>query len=443
MSVLLTFLLCLLSEAHRGEGLGIPSPHLGCHTCPGVVAGPVGGHLYLAVPVPGVLPVFCGAFVLSAYGSTVATCYVSLQKRWNFTPFLREGGPRILRSFFVVLLDFLAGLLLTMHLALCFLRLCHVSPEMLGIMAVLDQKDSYAVACARLGLLSFSPRAATHAGHHGRYGPEGQEDSSDSFFLWPRSWLTTAVACSWLVMLAQRTSCCVSFVVGRPVPGYLVSGCFQRHDGHRDGAGIMVAGEVAALVIDIVSGTFLAGFDGDDASAAFFVCGWPMISASWAVWRWPRSSSTSAVACACCLAGSARRYAATALWARIAFHSPWFVAPYGAVPGALGSLTPGVFRHGGTSKQLGRADFLGPCPQGHGHDWVHLCAIMDRHLRVTHRQNHHHHTTTTTNNNNDNNNNNTTTTHHPTTTTRCLSSNAFPVSVTCADDLSGRCLDGC
>ena len=22
---------CLLSEAHRGEGLGIPSPHLGCH----------------------------------------------------------------------------------------------------------------------------------------------------------------------------------------------------------------------------------------------------------------------------------------------------------------------------------------------------------------------------------------------------------------------------
>ena len=83
-------------------------------------------------------------------------------------------------------------------------------------------------------------------------------------------------------------------------------------------ASIMVAGEVAALVIDIVSGTFMAGFDGDDASAAFFVCGRPMISASWAVWRWPRSSSTSAVACSCCLAGSPRRYAATALWARIA-----------------------------------------------------------------------------------------------------------------------------
>ena len=154
-------------------------------------------------------------------------------------------------------------------------------------------------------------------------------------------------------MLAQRISCCVSFVVGRPtcsclqrtrhvrgVLGYLVSSCFQRHDGHRDGAGIMVAGEVAALVIDIVSGTFLAGFDGDGASAAFIVCGRPMISASWAVWRWPRSSSTSTVACSCCLAGSARRYAATALWARIAFRSPWFVAPYGAVPGALGNLTP-------------------------------------------------------------------------------------------------------
>ena len=49
MSVHMTFLLCLLSEAHRGEGLGVPSPHLGCHTGPGVVAGPVGGPLYLAV----------------------------------------------------------------------------------------------------------------------------------------------------------------------------------------------------------------------------------------------------------------------------------------------------------------------------------------------------------------------------------------------------------
>ena len=52
MSVRMTFLLCLLSEAHRSEGLGIPSPHLGCHTGPGVVAGPVSGPLYLAVPVP-------------------------------------------------------------------------------------------------------------------------------------------------------------------------------------------------------------------------------------------------------------------------------------------------------------------------------------------------------------------------------------------------------
>ena len=38
------------------------------------------------------------------------------------------------------------------------------------------------------------------------------------------------------------------------------------------------------------------------------------------------------------------------------------------VLGARGSLTPGVSRHGGTSKQFGRADFLGPCPQGHGHN---------------------------------------------------------------------------
>ena len=58
VSVHMTFLLCLLSEACRGEGLGIPSPHLGCHTGPGVMAGPVGSLLYMAVPVPGVLPIF-------------------------------------------------------------------------------------------------------------------------------------------------------------------------------------------------------------------------------------------------------------------------------------------------------------------------------------------------------------------------------------------------
>ena len=41
----------------------------------------------------------------------------------------------------------------------------------------------------------------------------------------------------------------------------------------------------------------------------------------------------------------------------LCFRSPWFVASDGAVPGAPWSLTPGVSRHGGTSKQLGRADF--------------------------------------------------------------------------------------
>ena len=37
-----------------------------------------------------------------------------------------------------------------------------VRPLMLGIMAVLDQKYSYAVACARLGLLVFFPRCVPH-----------------------------------------------------------------------------------------------------------------------------------------------------------------------------------------------------------------------------------------------------------------------------------------
>ena len=132
---------------------------------------------------------------------------------------------------------------------------------------------------------------------------------------------------------------------------------------------VLVAEEVAVLVVDIGSGTFMAGFDGDDASAAFpsFVA-CPRSSATWAVWKWPRSSSTSAVACSCCLVGNALWCAATALWARIALPCPWYGASECAVPGAPGSLTPGVSRQGSTSKQLGRANFLGPRPQGHGHN---------------------------------------------------------------------------
>ena len=119
--------------------------------------GPCVAPLYLAVPVPGVQPIF----VVLPYSAPMVRQWLHVTSVYrgpgNFTRFLREGGPRILRSFFVVLLDFLAGLLLTMHFVLCFLRLCHVWPVMLGIMAVLDQKDSYAVACARLGLLVFFP----------------------------------------------------------------------------------------------------------------------------------------------------------------------------------------------------------------------------------------------------------------------------------------------
>ena len=57
----------LLADRRRGEGLGIPAPHHGCHAGPGLVAGSVGG-------------------------------------LGKFTHFLREGRPWILRSFFVVML---------------------------------------------------------------------------------------------------------------------------------------------------------------------------------------------------------------------------------------------------------------------------------------------------------------------------------------------------
>ena len=51
-------------------------------------------------------------------------------------------------------------------------------------------------------------------------------------------------------------------------------------------------------------------------------------------------------------------------------------------------LTPGVSLHGSTSKQLGREDFLGPCPQGHGHNWVPVgmdgqTPLLNAHVRTT------------------------------------------------------------
>ena len=125
----------------------------------------------------------------------------------------------------------------------------------------------------------------------------------------------TSVACSRLVLLVFMLASLCSL---------RLSACFLFQAS-------WLLGEVAALVIDIVSGTIMAGFDGDDTSAAFFVCGRPMISASWAVWRWPRSS-----VCGYGFVGT----------------DCAFVTPDGAVPGALGSLTPGVFQHGARPSSL-------------------------------------------------------------------------------------------
>ena len=55
---------------------------------------------------------------------------------------------------------------------------------------------------------------------------------------------------------------------------------------------------VAALVVDIDSCMFTAGFAGDDAFRAVFpsIEAGPVFLAPWSVWTWPRSSSTWAVA---------------------------------------------------------------------------------------------------------------------------------------------------
>ena len=76
-----------------------------------------------------------GGSVLSAYGSTVATCYVSLQRPVNFTRFLRE---------------------------VVFRRVVGLP----GRFAAYD--------APRAVFPSSVPRVARDARHHGRFGPEGQ-----------------------------------------------------------------------------------------------------------------------------------------------------------------------------------------------------------------------------------------------------------------------------
>ena len=61
---------------------------------------------------------------------------------------------------------------------------------------------------------------------------------------------------------------------------------------------------------------------------------------------------------------------ARSLWIRLyghglRFRSSWYGASDGAVPGVG---LPVFLSRESTSKQLGRAGFLGPCPQGHGHN---------------------------------------------------------------------------
>ena len=128
------------------------------------------------------------------------------------------------------------------------------------------------------------------------------------------------------------------------------------------GPGFLVAGEVAALVVDIgsyvLSGgkrALVCGHVSVDKGCAFSLRGLMLMRS---------------LPCVTTGLGKRALVAETALWAWIA---------HGAVSGAPGSLTPGVSGHVITSKQLGRADFLGPCPQGHGHNEVHLSAWMDRH----------------------------------------------------------------
>ena len=84
--------------------------------------------------------------VLCSPGSTIGT--------W-----CSASPVRTRRSVFVVVLAVAyAELVLLVAPRAVFLPVVVYRPEMLGVMAFLDQKDSYAVACARLGLLVSFPR---------------------------------------------------------------------------------------------------------------------------------------------------------------------------------------------------------------------------------------------------------------------------------------------
>ena len=147
---------------------------------------------------------------------------------------------------------------LVLRFALCSLLLS-TGPRC-SIMAGLDQKDStmqwYVYGCfAGVALCFLRCRQAHDARHHGRYDQR-------------------RTVCSHTVGALGVDNVSGMFTAG--FAGlYACYAVFAMFVGWYIMPGIMVAGEVAALVIDIGSGTFMAGLDGDDASAAFlsFVAG--------------------------------------------------------------------------------------------------------------------------------------------------------------------------
>ena len=163
VSVGVTFLLCLLSDGRRGQWLGIPSPHPGCHHVP-VTMQPKfqQSFLFMFWRCPRFSPRSeCPTFQLYAelatwwcklsrkpsgfrqrsswcsframLGSTVDTCSASAPGCfWTF--FLRVGGTRLLKSILscsplwprsssTTAVVCGSGFLVTVHLALCSLRL--------------------------------------------------------------------------------------------------------------------------------------------------------------------------------------------------------------------------------------------------------------------------------------------------------------------------------
>ena len=163
MSVHMNYLRCLLSEASRGEGLGIPSPLLGCHYWQSCSVSACCLSLWILL---GYASVLCALL-----GLTVDTVHVSVFGGFwlLFHTYPGEVGPRILRS--------ILGRTHRFSTSLSYSAVTgsvSLPREVYRKLWIYWEMTSGFFRTTGMLRVPFGRRLAPVAWQHGRYGPEGQ-----------------------------------------------------------------------------------------------------------------------------------------------------------------------------------------------------------------------------------------------------------------------------